>query len=181
VAVFASRRKLVALRVAVCLLLVAASQSALETYGCACASRTYTAEEIATYRAGAAKGDLADLAQMEEYYSWRSWEHDEGSLAFRREDRRRQYFRDRRLALRDPIALHEEANNLMSDAAFNGLSRTERLTALRQARAYIRQLPRVPLTTDRRDPLRRDIDAIRYLDREIGRLLAIEEKARRKA
>lgn len=180
-ALFVSRRKLVALRVAACLLLVGASQPALESYGCACASRTYTAEEVAAYRAGAARGDLADLAQMEEYYMWRSGEHEEGSAAFRREDRRRQYYRDQRLALRDTDALREEANNLMYDAAFRNISPAERLAALRKARGYVRQLPRVPMTTDLRDPRRRDINAVRYLDREIALLLAAEDKARRKS
>lgn len=180
-AILVSPRKLVGLRIAACLFLVGASQPALETYGCACASRTYTTEEVAGYRAGAANGDLSALAEMEEYYGWRADEHDRGTEAFRQEDRRRRYYRGLRLAHRDPDALQEEANNLMSDAAFGNLTITEKLAALRKAQGYVRQLPQVPMTTDRRDPRRRDINAGRYLDREIGRLLAMQAKMRRKS
>jgi len=165
--IYASPMKLLGIRVAACLLVVGCSQSLLETYGCACDSRTYTAEEIADYRSAAARDDLVGLAQMEEYHWWRS---QEGSLDFRREDRMRQHYRNRRLALRDPDALEEEVEDLIYRAAFDEDSESEQLTLLMHAKFYNEQIPGGATSIDLKDPRRRDIAASRYLDREIAHL-----------
>ena len=165
-----SRKELMAGRMAVCLLVVGCSQSALETYGCACASRTYTAEELAGYRAGAARGELPALEEMEEYYHWRAAEHDRETPDYVREDRQRRHYRALRIARKDPDVLTEEADSLMMAAAFDDLPRDRQLASLRRARDYIRQIPHPTRVIDLKDPARQYIDPVRYLDREIAAL-----------
>jgi hypothetical protein len=113
---------------------------------------------------------------MEEYYMWRANEHHWGSPAYHEEDRRRQYYREQRLAHRDPKVLKEEAELLMGDAAFEQISVAGKLATLRQARRYIALMPRSPMTIDLKDPKRRQMDAMEYLDREIARLQAPENR-----
>lgn len=123
------------LRLCALLLVAACSQSALETYGCACESRTYAQEEIEGYRAGAARNDLKALAEMQEYHMWRSEEHQPGSREYKLEAAAEEGFRQRRIALRDPEAIKDEVDRLLYDEAFEEISQSQRLANLKRAHA----------------------------------------------
>lgn len=150
------------------LLIASCTQSALETYGCACASRTYTTEEIAGYRALAEKNDVKALAQMEEYHSWRGSDYAEGSAGRQREDNLERSFRVRRLALNDPIALEDEIDHLITGAIYWRETDTiDRQRALLKAKDYAKRLPMQIREIDIWDPKRREIEAVKYIDREL--------------
>jgi hypothetical protein len=159
-----------AARLAVLLLVAACGQQVFETYGCACESRTYTKEEIAQYRADAARGDLEALAEMEEYYRWRAEDYGIGRSAQLENDRIRQKFHDERIARNDPKALEKDINDLIFEVELSLESRSEKLTALRQARQYALRMPEIPSIIDLQDDDRKDIDAVFYIDREIAAL-----------
>ena len=143
----------------------------LESYGCACAHREYTVEEIEGYRKGAQRNDLKALAQMEEYYQWREWEHEEGTDAFKREKSARLRYRAKRLTLNDPEALDSEMGNLIHQAFFSdGLSKDQRIAALHKARVYALRLPEVPTVIDLADQDRKSINAIVLIDRTLERM-----------
>ncbi len=160
-----------ALRLSAYLLIAACTQSALETYGCACASRTYTVEEIAGYRAGAVKNDLKALAEMEEYHMWRGSEWADGSVSKKREEQLERSYRVRRLALNDPVALEDEIDHLISGAIYWRETDTkDRERALLKARDYAKRLPKEVWESDIWDPKRRKIEAVKYIDRELNYL-----------
>jgi hypothetical protein len=147
-------------------LLVACSQPLLETYGCACAGRSYSAEELASYRDGAAKGDLTALAEMQEYHMWRSDEFRD-TPAYTRERRQMQFYLDRRVALRDPDAIEEKVNDLITASLSSHITAKARLNLLQQARSTALLHADGFSTTDIRSKPREEIDVVRYLDREI--------------
>lgn len=128
-------------RVAICVVVVACSQPLLETYGCACASRSYTQEELAEYRSLAERNDPRGLEEMEEYHSWRSGEYPTDSDEYRRETRIiRGYFK-RRLATGDRDAVDEEIWNFYFRGMDEDLSLQARVEAIRAAKALVEQYP----------------------------------------
>lgn len=156
-------------RLSAYLLVASCTQSALETYGCACASRTYTTEEIAGYRAGAAKNDLKALAEMEEYHMWRGGEQLDGSVEKKQEEKKERAYRVRRLALNDPAALEDEIGHLISGGTYWAETETkDRERALLKAKDYAKRLPKEMWQTDVWDPKRRDMKLLEYIDRELG-------------
>ena len=160
------------LRAGAYLLLAACSQPMLETYGCACASRTYTKEEIDGYRAGATRDDPAALAQMEEYYSvWRASNHPQGSAAERREKAIGAVFRQKALAVHEPGIVGEEVARLLMDASDHHLAPEQQLSLLQQAQVQLPYL-RDPYLVwpDLKDPKRREMPTKDYIAREIATL-----------
>lgn len=154
-------------RLSAYLLIAACTQSALETYGCACASRSYTAEEISAYRAGAAKNDLKALAEMEEYYMWRRMEHDEGSAEYRKEAKLERSYRARRLALNDPKAIEIELDDLIWKAVRRNSDTKVRERALVEAGRLAAKHQPTLFLTDVQDPQRKQIDAMKFIEREL--------------
>jgi hypothetical protein len=157
-----------ALRLSAYLLVIACSQSTLEKYGCACASRTYTTEEIAQYKAGAARNDLKALAEMEEYHMWRGSELADGSEAKKKEEKLQRAFRVRRLTLNDPKALEDEVQHLAMGSHWREIHPDDREKALVKAIDYAKRHPARITLTDIWDPARRDIDAVKFLNRELA-------------
>lgn len=159
------------LRLSVLLLLAACSQSMLETYGCPCAERTYTKEEIAGYRGGAARGDLNAMAEMQEYHGWRAGEYDPGSPEYAQEAAMGESFRQRRIALRDPEAIRDEVIGLLIDSASDELPKSTQMENLQRAQVLSEFLTGDGLVMpdlkrdDRRDILTRD-----YISRELAAL-----------
>ena len=166
------RKCKVGLRFGACLLIAACSQSALETYGCACASRTYTQEEIAGYRAGAARGDHKALAEMQEYHMWRQQDQPADSAEYQHEKELERSFFERRIELNDPEALEEKIGMLLQEAWFEkSLTEEQRRSKLLKAREYAARAPQ-PLTMfDYRDDDRAEITVHRYIERELRMLL----------
>lgn len=159
------------LRLSALLLLAACSQSVLETYGCACVSRTYTKEEIEGYRTGAARNDLKALAEMQEYHMWRSQDHHPNSEKYKRETAAEEGFRQRRIALRDPEAIDEEVNRLLYDAAFEDMPKSAQLANLQRAQVLSKHLVGDGLEMlDYGDDDRQLISTRDYIDRELNAL-----------
>lgn len=126
------------LRACAYLLIAACSQPMLETYGCACASRTYTKEEIDGYRAGAARNDPAALAQMAEYYLvWRASDHPVGSAELGREQAIGEAFRQRALAAHEPRTVNDEVEQLLFEAADDHATPGQQLSLLKRAQAQL--------------------------------------------
>lgn len=159
-----------AIRSSLYLLIAACTQSALESYGCACESRTYSIDEIAGYRADAARGDVKALAEMQEYYMWRKGEHQLSSAEYKREERMEESFRQRRLIASDPGAIEGEVNRLVYEATFeDDLSDQQRRANLMKARGYAGRL-RQPLTMrDYNDDARPTIMVLDYIERELSK------------
>lgn len=165
------RRTRNSLRLIVYLFIAGCSQSAFETYGCACASRTYTTEEIADYRAGAARGDINALAEMQEYHIWRMDAQPVNSDKYRREEKLQRAYFERRIRLHDPKALDDEVHRLVYDAWFEqSLTNKQRREQLLEARGHALRLARPMTMPDFRDENRDDIPVLRYIDRELKRL-----------
>jgi hypothetical protein len=154
-------------RASVYLLLAACTQSAFEKYGCACDSRTYTVDEIAEYRAGAAKNDLEALAQMEEYHRWRTHGVSEGSPKYQEEEAKERSYYLRRLALNDPEVLRNEAAELSWTASASEMSTKDREQALLKAMDFALRDSGEMVLVDEFDPERKEVNAIRYLAREL--------------
>jgi hypothetical protein len=157
------------LRVSAYLMIAACSQSVLETYGCACASRSYTKEEIAGYRSAAAKNDLKALAEMEEYYMWRGGELPDNSTQKKKEQKLERSYRLRRLDLNDPVALEDELDHLISGGTYWAETNTkDRERALLKAKDYATRLSNDTWTHDIWDPKRPQIKSLKYIERELS-------------
>ncbi|WP_150122874.1 hypothetical protein [Porphyrobacter sp. LM 6] len=143
----------------------------METYGCACASRSYTKEEIEGYRAGAARNDLNALAEMQEYHVWRAQEHDPDSQEYKLEKAAEEGFRQRRIALRDPEAIDDEVSRLLYEEAFDELSQSQRLINLKRAKALSVYLVGDGLRmSDYKNDDRPWIATRDYISRELGKI-----------
>lgn len=159
-------------RGSVYLLLAACSQPLLETYGCACAGRSYTADEIASYRTGAARNDLASLAEMQAYHGWRKLEHSSDSEAYAAEEHLEQNYFSKRLALNDPAAIENEVGRLWHEVVFDDVERP--IEQLRRAQSLLaRYSGRMALFDFR---TRQDVSAADLLNNEL--LLARQQGTR---
>jgi hypothetical protein len=157
----------IGLRLFALVAITACSEAAIESYGCACAGRSYTASELAEYRAGAQKNDLEALAQMEEYHRLRSWEHAEGSEKYKVEAKIERSYRDRRLALNDPDAIADEVYTFIAQSKREETPSKERIENLKQAQGFTkRRAPKI-MVSDVWDPDRKSIRALDYIDREL--------------
>ncbi|MFT4027055.1 MAG: hypothetical protein QM676_09680 [Novosphingobium sp.] len=166
----------IAFRSGIYLLIAACSQSALETYGCACESRSYTAEEIAGYRAGAARNDLRSLREMQEYYQWRRDDQPLGSQPYKENERLVQEYLNRRLALFDPGAMQGEFERYMLRSLDDGLAPQERIDLLKRARDVVVRSPRKLITDDLGLPGTQSIEAVAYADREIAKVKRLGDR-----
>lgn len=166
----------IGIRVGALLLVAACSQSALETYGCACEGRAYTKDEIARYRAAAAMGDLKGLAEMEEYYGWRASLYLEGTPDYEAQMQLVQHYRDALISRDDQRALREQVDILLWDAEQDKARPADRLKLLQEARTYTVRLHSPYAVFDWENEKRglddehNMIDARAYIDREIAAL-----------
>jgi hypothetical protein len=161
-------------RLALALLVVGCTNVVGETYGCACASRVYSIEEIAKYREDAKLGDLKAIAEMREYYS--TWKADDArqkgdeKSAIRFDSIGKSYYA-RLLKARDPEAMEERMDELVYRAAFDAKTSNDALDALKEAKIWASLLPKNLITTDLEYdvPGRRQMNAREYINREIAR------------
>jgi hypothetical protein len=166
---YVSVRKGLPLALALPLFLLACSQVGYETYGCACASRTYSTTEIAEYRRDAAEGDQKAIAEMQEYHMWRKEPAQEMSYFIRR----------------FPALSEENADDLLFSALFIAKKKAipiERRRAMlgqfRSAMARLEKRPKILWGSKFDDYFRddnipvmtrlEDLDALRVLDELIG-------------
>lgn len=161
------RGKKIVLRLSIYTLLLACSQPMVESYGCSCANRTYTLSEIKAYRTGAARNEPKALAEMQQYYEWRSWAYKDGSPEHLHEAKIARSFFERRLAINDQEALSQEVGGLLYDTAFEDMSHTLREQKLRRARLYASKQRGDVTTIDLWDDERNMIDTLTYIDREL--------------
>jgi hypothetical protein len=163
-----SFRKRLPLTLALPLFVLACSQVGYESYGCTCASRTYSTTEIEEYRRDAAKGDQKAIAEMQEYYMWREDPVQQMSYLVRR----------------FPAISEDNARNLLSSAVYiakeDFVPIAERRAMLVKLRAAMTGIERRPTTlwskTERyfqKDDIgfsmsrAEDIDALLFLDNVI--------------
>ncbi len=162
-------RRLLSAPVLAVLFIVSCAQPGIETYGCACDSRTYTQVELSGYRAGALRGDLKSLKEMQEYYAWRGDEQKPGDPGYLVNMQTSRMFFERRLAELDPEAIGQFVDEV---TCYRDHKHPDQLALTEMKRAYrlVSQLKRKIIATDCDDDQRREIEASTYLRREIGAL-----------
>lgn len=158
-----------------CFAVLACSQPMLESYGCACMSRTYTTQEIAEYRALAARNDIEGLWEMRTYYQWRAWEHPTGDPDYVREMAESDAYLNRLIELGDVRAIKTRLESLYWDLNEEGAPLADRKRAYADAVSLLDEHRQIATThTDIHDPDRPVVSMRTALDSSLEALKAEE-------